>query len=304
MLGVKVASEEVKLKQTHDGLLGTKKVEMDCRKHQVLEESEGLIFTTSRSGSGSVDKSSGEAQFDGEVSFSIGVRDEVKQAAGRGVEVGAREVRRINEAQLLCSAEQEKQALQKAGAQMAIQGAAGVAGLVAGEVTGKIAGNASAGASLGEALAAGSAAAFLQVEHAVAAAGTSLALSAAHEAASGVVGPGSNASIAGRALGALVTGQGSCADRLADAAHAAGEGALVQATGMALAKSGVPLCPTGLINEEGRKGMEFAGGSSLSVGYRDRFGEAQLENGTQISQRQHEEGVQLRVGWGLSPWKQ
>ena len=310
MLGVKVASEEVKLKQTHDGLLGTKKVEMDCRKHQVLEESEGLIFTTSRSGSGSVDKSSGEAQFDGEVSFSIGVRDEVKQAAGRGVEVGAREVRRINEAQLLCSAEQEKQALQKAGAQMAIQGTAGVAGLIAGEVTGKVAGNASAGASLGEALAAGSAA-FLQegtavekVEHAVAAAGTSLALSAAHEAASGVVGPGSTASIAGRALGALVTGQGSCADRLAHAAYAAGEGGLVQATGMALAKSGVPLCPTGLINEEGRKGMEFAGGSSLSVGYRDRFGEAQLENGTQISQRQHEEGVQLRVGWGLSPWKQ
>ena len=184
----------MEFKQTSDGLLGTKKIEMDCRKHQVLEESEGLIFTTSRSGSGSVGKSSGEAQFDGEVSFSIGVRDEVKEAAGRGVEVGAREARRINEAQLLCSAEQEKQALQKAGAQMAIQGTAGVAGFFAGEGTGKIAGNASAGASLGEALAAGSAA-FLQegtagdiVEHAVAAAGTSLAL-AAHEAASGVVTP-------------------------------------------------------------------------------------------------------------------
>ena len=304
VLGMKMVSEEVNFKQTHEGLLGSKRVEVDCRAHQVQEESEGLIFTTSRSGSGSVDKTSGKAQFDGAVSLNIGVREEVKEAAGRGIEVGTREARKINEAQVFCSAEQEMQALQQAGVQMAAQGAAGVAGLVAGEVAGKIAGNASAGASLGEALAAGSAA-LLQggstsekVHNAVAAAGTSLALSAAHEAASGVVGAGCAASIAGRAAGALITSDGSCADRLGNAAKAAGEGALVQAAGVALAKSGVPLCPMGLINEEGRKGIDFAGGSSLSVGHRDRFGEAS-ENGVQISQSQHEEGVQVRVGHRL-----
>ena len=311
VLGMKVASEEVSFKQIQDGLLGTKTVEMDCRTHQVVEESEGLIFTTSRSGSGSVDKSDksfAKAEFDGKVSFSVAVRDEVKEAAGRGMEVGATEARKINEAQLLCSSEREHQALQKAAKQMAIQGSAGVAGLVAGEVTGKMAGNTSAGVSLGQALAAGSAAAFQEgtaaekVKHAVGAAGTSLALSAAHEAASGVVGPGSTASIAGRALGALVTSEGSCTDRLANAAQAAGEGALVQTAGMALANSGIALCPVGVINDEGRKGMEFAGGSSLSVGCRDRFGEGH-ENGTHITESQHEVGVQGRVGPDLSSMK-
>ncbi|CAE6935242.1 unnamed protein product [Symbiodinium sp. CCMP2592] len=304
ILGQTLASKEVAFKQTREGLLSSKKVEVDCKTHHVVEESEGLFLTTSRAGSGSVDKMSGEVQFDGEVSHSCAVREEVKEAAGRGLEVGTREACKSNEGRLFCSAEQEKQALQQSGAQIAAQGAAGVAGLVAGEVAGKLAGSASAGASLGEALAAGGAA-FLQggtaaekVEHGIAAAGTSLALSAAHEAASGVVGPGFTGNIAGRAAGAFLTSEGSCADRLANAAGAAGEGALVQAAGIAMAKSGVPLCPMGLINEDGRKGVDFAGGSSLSVGHRDSFGADVKENGTQISQSQHEEGVQLRVGLG------
>ena len=169
-------------------------------------------------------------------------------------------------------------------AAMASQGAAHTAALLATEKAERTLSVAHS-AALVDALAAGSAAAFLQegtaadkVEHAVTAAGTSgWDCLGGHEAASGVVGPGSTASIAGRALGAFVTGQGSCTDRLAHAAHAAGEGALVQATGMVLAKSGVPLCPMGLgLMKEGMKDeREFAGGSSLSVGYRDPFGEAQ-----------------------------
>ena len=191
---------------------------------------------------------------------------------------------------------------------MVSQGAAGTVALLAAERAERLFPGAPAATPVAAALAAGSAAAFQEgtaaekVKHAVGAAGTSLALSAAHEAASGVVGPGSTASIAGRALGALVTSEGSCTDRLANAAQAAGEGALVQTAGMALANSGIALCPVGIINDEGRKGMEFAGGSSLSVGCRDRFGEGH-ENGTHITESQHEVGVQGRVGPDLSSMK-
>ena len=138
-----------------------------------------------------------------------------------------------------------------------------------------------------------------QLDQAVETVGMSLALTASQEVASGVMGAGCAASVAGRALGALATSDGSCSERLASAGQAAGEAAATQAAGHVLAQAGVPLCPTGLINEEGRKGIEFAGGSMMSVGERDRFGSGQLADGTEVCRSSHEEGVQFRVGRGL-----
>ena len=227
----------------------------------------------------------------------------MKDAAGRGFEVGVAQSRRVNEAQLFCSSADGEQAIRSALSQSAGQSVAGVAGLVAGEVLGKAAGNQSAGASVGEALAAGGAALLCQgaqLDKAVETAGMSLALTASQEVASGVMGAGCAASVAGRALGALATSNGSCSERLASAGQAAGEAATTQAAGYILAQAGVPLCPTGLINEEGRKGIEFAGGSMVSVGERDRFGSGQLADGTEVCRSSHEEGVQFRAGLGLT----
>ena len=277
---------------------------LDCKTGEVAETEEGLLFTTSREGSGSVDRSSGKARFHEAVSCSFGVRQEVKDAAGKGIEVGGSEARRANEGRLFCSAADARQALQNAGGQVAFQGAGGVVGLVTGEVVGKVAGSQAAGAVLGEAVAAGSMALLGQgdqkLDRAVTTAGASLALSASQEVASGAVGPGRTANLVGRAVGAFATSSGSCPERLAKAAQAAGEGAAVQAAGTALAQAGIPLCPTTLINEEGRKGMEFAGGSMVSVGQRDRYGSGQLEDGTTVTRSSHEEGVQLRAGGSLS----
>ena len=112
--------------------------------------------------------------------------------------------------------------------------------------------------------------------------------------ANGIVG-----NVTGQALGAAITSDGPLPERLVHAAEACGKAALVHGAGKAFAKTGVPLCPTDLINEKQRKGIEFAGGSMVSVGCRDRIGSAQLLDGSQISKSQHEEGAQLRVGQGL-----
>ena len=53
---------------------GISQVELDCESGKVVEKAEGLILTTSREGSGSVDRTSGEVEFDGKVATSIGVR--------------------------------------------------------------------------------------------------------------------------------------------------------------------------------------------------------------------------------------
>ena len=151
---------------------------------------------------------------------------------------------------------------------------------------------------VGQALAAGAAAVLSdgtcseKLQKAASAAGTSLALASAHEAANGIAGAGLVANVAGQAVGAAITS-------MAHAAQAGGQAALVHGAGKALATAGVPLCPTNLINEEGRKGIEFAGGSMVSIGCRDRVGFAQLEDGSQVRKSQHEEGMQLRVGQGL-----
>lgn len=158
----------------------------------------------------------------------------------------------------------------------------------------------------GQALAAGAAALVSdgtcseKFQKAASAAGTSLALASAHEAANGIAGAGLVANVAGQAVGAAITSDGPLPDRLAHAAQAGGQAALVHGAGKALATAGVPLCPTNLINEEGRKGIEFAGGSMVSIGCRDRVGFAQLEDGSQVRKSQHEEGMQLRVGQGPS----
>ena len=157
----------------------------------------------------------------------------------------------------------------------------------------------------GEALAAGGAALMSggtwseKLQKAGSAAGTALALASAHEAANGIAGAGLVANVAGQAVGAALTSDGPLPDRLAHAAQAGGQAALVHGAGKALATAGVPLCPTNLINEEGRKGIEFAGGSMVSIGCRDRVGFAQLEDGSQVRKSQHEEGMQLRIGRSL-----
>ena len=304
ILGFKAGSQEVSFKHRQEDLLGSKQVQMNCKTGEVAQKTDGLLFTTCREGSGSVDRISGEVDFQGEVSTSLAVRQEVKDAAGRGIEVGATQARKVNEAQLLCSSADAQQALRSAACQSASQGTAGVAGLVAGEVLGKVAGNRSAGAAIGEALAAGGTTLLCerggeQLEKAVATAGTSLALSASQEVASGVMGAGCVASVAGRALGAYVTSNGSCPERLVQAAQAAGEATITQGAGTLLAQAGVPLCPTSVINEDGRKGLEFAGGSMVSVGQRDRVGSGQLADGTEVSRSCHEEGLQFRAGSGL-----
>ena len=137
------------------------------------------------------------------------------------------------------------------------------------------------------------------LEKAVATAGTSLALSASQEVASGVMGAVCVASVAGRALGAYVTSNGSCPERPVQAAQAAGEATITQGAGTLLAQAGVPLCPTSVINEDGRKGLEIAGGSMVSVGQRDRLGSEQLADGTAVSRSSHEEGLQFRAGSDL-----
>ncbi|CAE7833257.1 unnamed protein product [Symbiodinium sp. CCMP2592] len=304
VLGQKVASQELSFKHAQENLLGSKEVTLDCRTGEVVEKADGLLLSTSQEGSGTVDRSSGKAYFDGEVSWSIGVRQEVKDAAGRGIEVGGLEMRRANEERIFCSGEDAAQALKGAGSQVLQQGAVGVVGLIAGEMVGKVAGSKATGAVLGEAAAAGGVAMFGdgegKLDRAAASAKACLALSASQEVASGVLGPGRLAGVAGSALGVFAASSGSCQERLAKAAQATGEGAAVQAAGSVLAGAGVPLCPTKLINEEGRKGMEFAGGSMVSVGQRDRYGSGQLEDGTTVTRSSHEEGVQLRAGLGTA----
>ncbi|CAE7539975.1 unnamed protein product, partial [Symbiodinium sp. CCMP2456] len=292
VLGQKVASQELRFKHTQENLFGSKEVMLDCWTGQVVEKADGLLLTTTQEGSGTVDRSSGKAHFDGDASWSIGVRQEVKDAAGRGIEVGGLEMRRANEERIFCCDEDAAQALKGAGSQVLRQGAVGVVGLLAGEVVGKVAGSKAAGAMLGEAAAGGG-----KLDRAAASATASLALSASQEVASGVLGPGRVASVAGSALGAFAASSGSCQERLAKAAQATGEGAAVHAAGSLLAGAGVPLCPTKLINEEGRKGMEFAGGSMVSV---DRYSSGQLADGTTVTRSSHEEGVQLRAGLGTA----
>ena len=277
---------------------------LDCRTGEVVQKADGLLLSTSQEGSGTVDRSSGKAYCDGDVSWSIGVRQEVKDAAGRGIEVGGLEMRCANEERIFCSGEDAAQALKGAGSQVLQQGAVGVVGLIAGEMLGKVAGCKATGAVLGEAAAAGGVAMFGdgegRLDRAAASASACLALSASQEVASGVLGPGRVAGVAGSALGAFAASSGSCQERLAKAAQATGEGAALQAAGSVLAGAGVPLCPTKLINEEGRKGMEFAGGSMVSFGQRDRYGSGQLADGTTVTRSSHEEGVQLRAGTDLS----
>ena len=178
---------------------------------------------------------------------------------------GAYAARRKNEQRLYISAQQENAAILSGLGEASAQGATQVAALIARE----------------------------KIERAI---GDDVP----QEVASGAVGPGCTANLVGRAVGAFATSSGSCPERLAKAAQAAGEGAAVQAAGTALAQAGIPLCPTTLINEEGRKGMEFAGGSMVSVGQRDRYGSGQLEDGTTVTRSAHEEGVQLRAGGSLS----
>ena len=306
VLGVKVMQEEVGVKQTRDGLLGSSHVEVNHKTGGVVQETEGLIFTTKKEGTGSLDKTTGEVEFEGEVSSSFAVREEVQQAAGRGAQIATTQARQANEAKLFCSSSEVDTALRDGASQVAIQSTAGVAGCVTGEVLGKIAGSKTSGLVAGEALAAGAAAVLSdgtcseKLQKAASAAGTSLALASAHEAANGIAGAGLVANVAGQAVGAAITSNGPLPDRLAHAAQAGGQAALVHGAGKALATAGVPLCPTNLINEEGRKGIEFAGGSMVSIGCRDRVGFAQLEDGSQVRKSQHEEGMQLRVGQGPS----
>ena len=306
ILGLTWESKEVSWKQNEQGLLGSKQVEANMTSGEVVEQTEGLIFTSSRTGQGSVDKSSGEAHFDGPVQRSFGVREEVQRAAADGIEVAAIEARRVNETRLFCSEEQVHSALKDVGAQAAAQAAAGVGGQVAGDILGTIVDNAAAGSVAGRAVAAGVASALVgegscqqRLEQAASSAGTSLSLAAAHEAASSVTGPGSVANVAGRALGALVTSGGSLQDRAAHAAQKGGEAAAAEVLGQALAKANVPLCPRSIINEEGHKGVEFSGGSMMSIGSRHRYG-SEVKADSVITQSQHEEGVQFRLGECLS----
>lgn len=50
VLGVKVMQEEVGVKQTRDGLLGSSHVEVNHKTGGVVQETEGLIFTTKKEG--------------------------------------------------------------------------------------------------------------------------------------------------------------------------------------------------------------------------------------------------------------
>ncbi|CAE7903075.1 unnamed protein product, partial [Symbiodinium necroappetens] len=237
VLGQKVASQELSFKHAQENLLGSKEVMLDCTTGEVVERADGLLLSTTQEGLGTVDRSSGKAHFDGDVSWSIGVRQEVKDAAGRGIEVGGLEMRRANEERIFCCDEDAAQALKGAGAQVLQQGAVGVVGLIAGEVVGKVAGSKAAGAVLGEATAAGGVAMLGggegKLDRAAASATASLALSASQEVVSGVLGPGRVASVAGSALGAFAASSGSCQERLAKAAQATGKGAVVQAAGSA-----------------------------------------------------------------------
>ena len=306
VLGKKVRQEEVSVKQTRDGLLGSSHVEVNHKTGGVVQKKEGLFFTTKKEGTGSLDKKTGEVEFEGEVSSTFGVRKEVQQAAGRGAQVATTQARHANETKLFCSSSEVGKALQDAASQVAVQSTAGFVGCPAGEVLGKIAGSKTAGSVAGEALAAGAVAACMskgtckeKLQNAGSAAGTSLALASAHEAANGIAGAGLVGNVTGQALGAAITSDGPLPERLVHAVEAGGQAALVHGAGKALAMAGVPLRPTNLINEKQRKGIEFAGGSMVSVGCRDRIGSAQLLDGSQISKSQHEEGAQLRVGQGL-----
>ena len=260
-------------------------------------------------GLGGSDSSGSGGAGDSGINQLAGVR-ELQRAAADGIEVAAIEARRVNETRLFCSEEQVHSALKDVGAQAAAQAAAGVGGQVAGDILGTIVDNAAAGSVAGRAVAAGVASALVgegscqqRLEQAASSAGTSLSLAAAHEAASSVTGPGSVANVAGRALGALVTSGGSLQDRAAHAAQKGGEAAAAEVLGQALAKANVPLCPRSIINEEGRKGVEFSGGSMMSIGSRHRYG-SEVKADSVITQSQHEEGVQVRVGRCLSLLRQ
>ena len=220
--------------------------------------------------------------------------------------MGALVARKRNEKQLYISEQQENEAIFSGLGQASAQGAAQVAVLIAKERIER-ASDGLPQAPLrvaSAALAAGGVAMFGdgegRLDRAAASASACLALSASQEVASGVLGPGRVAGVAGSALGAFAASSGSCQERLAKAAQATGEGAALQAAGSVLAGAGVPRCPTKLINEEGRKGMEFAGGSMVSFGQRDRYGSGQLADGTTVTRSSHEEGVQLRAGTDLS----
>lgn len=57
--------------------------------------------------------------------------------------------------------------------------------------------------------------------------------------------------------------------------------------------------PLGVINEEGRKGVNFSGGSAISGGVRTKEGSKVTEDGTSIDMNAQEKGMQLRLGGGL-----
>ena len=95
--GQKVESQELSFKHVQENLLGSKEVGnlvhkphneplnleasglaspqlmLDCTT-EVVEKADGLLLTTTQEGPGTVVRSSGKAPFDGDVSWSIGVR--------------------------------------------------------------------------------------------------------------------------------------------------------------------------------------------------------------------------------------
>ena len=136
-MGQNVESQELSFKHVQENLLGSKEVGNPT---EVVEKADGLLLTTTQEGPGTVVWSSGNAHFDGDVSWSIGVRQEVKDAAGRGIEVGGLEMRRANEERIFsCDDEAAAQARKRAGSQALQQVVSGVLGhRVVGFASGRI----------------------------------------------------------------------------------------------------------------------------------------------------------------------
>ena len=101
-----------------------------------------------------------------------------------------------------------------------------------------------------------------------------------------------------QAASAFCNAEGSTLERLHATGETVAEPLLLKACEAGLEKGGVPLAPTGFINEPTCKGLELAGGSSISAGVREKTGEAVLKDGTAVHQQQTETGVQFRVGGG------
>eukprot|EP00928_Gymnodinium_smaydae_P098953 TRINITY_DN931_c0_g1_i1.p1 TRINITY_DN931_c0_g1~~TRINITY_DN931_c0_g1_i1.p1 ORF type:complete len:644 (-),score=126.67 TRINITY_DN931_c0_g1_i1:140-2071(-) len=237
---------------------------------------------------------------------------DVKPLGIVGIEVGGYQARQKNEGKIFTSTRDKAKAtaggLGRAAGYGAASAVGGYAGLMLEEQG--LTGASSIGQGVALGIAAGATtegSAKTKVKAAAKAGGDGFVLGTAYAGAAGAAGAlgselaGGVGRVAARGLGGAMAADGGAVGRLKGAGVGAGGQCVAEGAGLALraAVGGAAPLPMGIINEEGRKGVQFSGGTAISGGTREKTGVFQKEDGTAGEMAQKERGMQMRLGGGL-----